>query len=144
MACPSVLIVKNSAPFKSKYCHFIFPGDPTVAADAMQRLLTAQMQEKGRRLAQELPGFNWLEEKIRNGGVTTVLPPKRPLIGATHSRSNCGSSLHSSNSGARTVPTSEALGSTPSHEDPKSVMDAARNNVVPPLKSPPEYRWVPT
>lgn len=98
------------------------------------------MQEKGRRLAQELPGFNWLEEKIRNGGVTTVLPPKR-LSGAPYSRSNGGSVVDASNTGMREIPTSEAIKNIPSHV-PKSVSDAARSSVLPPSSSPPEYRLV--
>lgn len=59
------------------YFVVFFSGDESVSMNVTQSKLTAQMEEKGRRLAQELPGFNWLEEKIRNGGVTTVQPPKR-------------------------------------------------------------------
>ncbi|PNF33941.1 hypothetical protein B7P43_G04670 [Cryptotermes secundus] len=111
--------------------------DTSVVVDVKQNALTAQMQEKGRRLAQELPGFNWLEEKIRNGGVTTVLPRKRLSV-APYSRSNVGSVVDTSNTGMTETP-SEAIKNIPSHV-PKSVSDAARSSVLPPSSSPSEYR----
>lgn len=95
-----------------------------------QNKLSAQMQEKGRRLAQELPGFNWLEEKIRNGGVTTVLPPKRV---------SCGSVVDPPN---KSVPASETTRSVVSHRISNSVSDAARTSVPPTPSSPPEQRLV--
>jgi hypothetical protein len=81
------------------------------------------MQEKGRRLAQELPGFNWLEEKIRNGGMTTVLSPRR-LSGAPYSRNNDGPVVDTSNTGT------------------KEMSDPARSSGLPPSSTPPEYRLV--
>lgn len=98
------------------------------------------MQEKGRRLAQELPGFNWLEEKIRNGGMTTVLSPKR-LSCAPYSRSNDGLIVDTSNTGTKEIPTSEAMKNIPSYHVPKSMSDTARSSGLPPT-SPPEYRLV--
>jgi hypothetical protein len=117
-----------------------FSDDASVAVDVKHNMLTAQMQEKGRRLAQELPGFNWLEEKIRNGGMTTVLSPKC-LSGAPYSRSSDGSVVDNSNTGMKEIPTSEAMKNIPSHHVPKSVSDAARSSGLSP-SSPPEYRLV--
>jgi hypothetical protein len=97
----------------------------------------AKMQEKGRRLAQELPGFNWLEEKILNGGVTAVLTPRR-LSGATCSRSNGGSSVDTSSIDMRAVPTSEGATVIPNRHVSNSALDAARST------SPTEYRSVHT
>jgi hypothetical protein len=129
-----------ATPFILIYFVVFFSDDASVAVDVQQHMLTAQMQEKGRRLAQELPGFNWLEEKIRNGGVTTVLPPKR-LSGAPYSRNNGGSVGDAANIGTREIPTSEAIKNMASHV-PRSVTDAARSSVLPPSSSPPEYRLV--
>jgi hypothetical protein len=108
----------------------------------MQNILTAQMQEKGRRLAQELPGFNWLEEKIRNGGVTTVLTPRR--LSGTYSRSNGGSAADTYGTDMRAVSTSEAATSIPSHHVSKSAADAARSNDLVRPSSPAEFRLVGT
>lgn len=88
------------------------------------------MQEKGRRLAQELPGFNWLEEKIRNGGVTTVLPPKRVSGGSVVDPPN------------KNIPASETTRSVVSHCVSNSASDAARTSVPPAPSSPPEQRLV--
>jgi len=90
------------------------------------------MQEKGRRLAQELPGFNWLEEKIRNGGVTTVLPPKRVSGGSV------------ADPASKIIPASETNRSVVSHRVSNSASDAARTSVPPTASSPPEQRLVVT
>ena len=87
------------------------------------------MQEKGRRLAQELPGFNWLEEKIRNGGMTTVLPPRRVSGGPVVDPPN------------KITPSSETR-SVVSHRVSNSASDAARTSVPPTPSSPPEQRLV--
>ncbi|KDR15745.1 hypothetical protein L798_10288 [Zootermopsis nevadensis] len=113
--------------------------DSTVTADVMQHIFMAQMQEKGRRLAQELPGFNWLEEKIRNGGVSTVLTPRR-LSGTTCSSSNGGSTVDTSSTDMRAVPTSDAAAVVLSPHVSKSTLDAARSNEPPLSSSPTEYR----
>lgn len=89
------------------------------------------MQEKGRRLAQELPGFNWLEEKIRNGGVTTVLPPKRVS----------GGSVVDPN---KSIPASETTRSVVSHRVSNSASDATRTSVHHAPSSPSEQRLVVT
>lgn len=107
----------------------------------MQHIFMAQMQEKGRRLAQELPGFNWLEEKIRNGGVSTVLTPRR-LSGTTCSSSNGGSTVDTSSTDMRAVPTSDAAAVVLSPHVSKSTLDAARSNEPPLSSSPTEYRLV--
>lgn len=113
------------------YWFAFFSGDASAAVNVTQNKLSAQMQEKGRRLAQELPGFNWLEEKIRNGGVTTVLPPKRVSGG--------GSVVDPPNKG---IPASETNRSIVSHPVSNSVSDAARTSVPPTPSSPPEQRLV--
>lgn len=94
-----------------------------------QNKLSAQMQEKGRRLAQELPGFNWLEEKIRNGGVTTVLPPKRASGGSVVDP-------------PKSIPAAEPTRSVVSHCVSNSASDTARTSVPPASSSPPEQRLV--
>jgi hypothetical protein len=88
------------------------------------------MQEKGRRLAQELPGFNWLEEKIRNGGVTTVLPPKRASGGSVVDPPN------------KSIPASEPTRSVVRHGVSNSASDTARTSVPPAPSSPSEQRLV--
>jgi hypothetical protein len=88
------------------------------------------MQEKGRRLAQELPGFNWLEEKIRNGGMTTVLPPKRVSSGSGVDPPN------------KSIPASETNRSVVSHRVSNNASDAARTSVPPSPSSPLEQRLV--
>jgi hypothetical protein len=124
-------------------CAYIFltcfiSGDSTGAVDVTKHVL-AQMQEKGRRLAQELPGFNWLEEKIRNGGMMT---PRRQS-GAT-CRSNGGSTVETSSTDMRTAPTSEAATIIPGHHVSKSTLDTARSNDLHQSLSPTEYRLVHT
>ncbi|GLG98414.1 Uncharacterized protein GBIM_05064 [Gryllus bimaculatus] len=49
-------------------------GEQSVVEEVSKQFVSHQMQEKGRRLAQEIPGFNWLEEKIRSGGVPMNKP----------------------------------------------------------------------
>ncbi|KAK7862776.1 hypothetical protein R5R35_013838 [Gryllus longicercus] len=49
-------------------------GEQSVLEEVSKQFVSHQMQEKGRRLAQEIPGFNWLEEKIRSGGVPMNKP----------------------------------------------------------------------
>jgi hypothetical protein len=106
--------------FKIYYVAF-FSGDTSANVNVTQDKLTAQMQEKGRRLAQELPGFNWLEEKILNGGVSTVLPPKRV-------------------SGASVVdPVNKSILVS---ERANGVSDAANSSGLPTASSPPVQRLV--
>jgi hypothetical protein len=88
------------------------------------------MQEKGRRLAQELPGFNWLEEKIRNGGVPTVLPPKRLSGGSVVDPPD------------KSIPASETARSVTNRHVSDGASDAARSSVLPTPSSPPERRLV--
>lgn len=115
--------------FKIRYVAF-FSGDASSAVNVNQNKLSAQMQEKGRRLAQELPGFNWLEEKIRNGGVTTVLPPKRVSGGSVVDPPN------------KSIAASETTRSVVSHRVSNSASDAARTGVPPTPSSPSEQRLV--
>ncbi|XP_068085189.1 mucin-4 [Anabrus simplex] len=52
-------------------------GSSNIMEEVSQHILDTQMQEKERRLAQEIPRFNWLEEKIKNGGAVPVTQPAK-------------------------------------------------------------------
>lgn len=125
------IVTAGTAALKFKiYLVAFFSGDASAAVNVTQNKLSAQMQEKGRRLAQELPGFNWLEEKIRNGGVTTVLPPKRVSGGPVVDPPN------------KIIPASETNRSVVSHRVSNSSSDAARTSVPTTPSSPSEQRFV--
>lgn len=49
-------------------------SDHTSVEEIFHQPICSQLGEKGKRLAQEIPGFNWLENKIRNGVTTKPLP----------------------------------------------------------------------